>query len=103
MKFTPYHNQVLIKQEEEKETLHGNLIVPDNGKEKPLIGKVISVGPGLCNFYGNLIPMSSKVGDRVAFPSFGGQKITIEDEEFLIYKDPDIFGAIEEGNDERVF
>jgi len=96
MKFNPYHNQVFIKQEDETEKMYGNIIVPDAGKEKPLIGKVIAVGPGVFDLMGKLIPMTAKVGKKVAFPSFGGQKIMLKGEEFLIYKDSEIFGDIED-------
>lgn len=95
MKITPYHNQVVIKEVDESETMYGNIIVPDSGKEKPIIGIVIAVGPGIVNMMGNLIPMTSKVGKKVILPSFGGQKVTVNGEEFLIYKDQDIFGDIE--------
>lgn len=96
MKFNPYHNQVFIKQEDETEKIYGNIIVPDAGKEKPLLGKIIAVGPGVYDLMGNLIPMTARVGKKVAFPSFGGQKLMLKGEEFLIYKDTDLFGDIED-------
>ena len=37
MKIKPLHNHVVIKQQDETETMYGNIIVPDAGKEKPLI------------------------------------------------------------------
>ena len=96
MKFTLYHNQVLIKQEDETEKMYGNIIVPDTGKEKPLMGIVKAVGPGVYDLMGNLIPMIAKVGKNVTFPSFGGQKLTLKGEEFLLYKDSELFGDIED-------
>jgi len=36
MKIKPLHNHVVIKQQDETETMYGNIIVPDAGKEKPL-------------------------------------------------------------------
>jgi chaperonin GroES len=97
MKIKPLHNHVVIKQQDETESMYGNLIVPDAGKEKPLMGEVIAVGPGTPNLInGELIPMSLKVGELVAFPSFGGQKLTIKGEEYLIYKESDIFTILED-------
>jgi co-chaperonin GroES (HSP10) len=40
--------------------------------------------------------MSLKVGELVAFPSFGGQKLSIQGEDFLIYKEQDIFAVLED-------
>ena len=75
--------------------MYGNIIVPDAGKEKPLMGEVIAVGPGIVNINGSLIPNTLEVGQTVAFPSFGGQRITIEGEDYLIYKEQDIFAILE--------
>lgn len=94
MKIRPLHNHVVIKQQEESESQYGNIIVPDMGKDKPLIGEVLSVGPGLITSEG-LIPMSVRVGEIVAFSSFGGQKISIKGDEFIIMKDPDILVVLE--------
>ncbi len=38
MKIKPLHNHVVIKQQDETETMYGNIIVPDAGKKKPLMG-----------------------------------------------------------------
>ena len=95
MKITPLHNHVLIVQDEEKESMYGNIIVPDAGKEKPLMGTVVSSGPGLVNVYGTLIENKIKEGTKVLFPSFGGQRITVEGKEYLIYKEQDLLAIIE--------
>jgi chaperonin GroES len=95
MKIKPLHNHVVIKQQDESETMYGNIIVPDAGKEKPLMGEVIATGPGLININGVLIPNTLKVGQLVTFPSFGGQRISIEGDEYLIYKEQDIFAILE--------
>jgi chaperonin GroES len=95
MKIKPLHNHVVIKQQDESETMYGNIIVPDAGKEKPLMGEVVATGPGLININGVLIPNTLKVGQLVTFPSFGGQRISIEGDEYLIYKEQDIFAILE--------
>jgi len=89
------HNHVVIKELEESEQMYGNIIVSDAGKEKAMIGEVIASGPGIISMNGVLIPNTIKVGDIVAFPVFGGQRITINNEEYLIYKEQDIFVTLE--------
>ena len=96
MKIKPLHNHVIIKQHDESETMYGNIIVPDAGKEKPLMGEIVAVGPGLINMNGVLIPNTVQVGQKVSFPSFGGQKLSIQGEDFLIYKEQDIFAVLED-------
>jgi chaperonin GroES len=96
MQIKPLHNHVVIKQQDETETMYGNIIVPDAGKEKPLMGEIVAVGPGLINMNGVLIPNTVKVGQKVSFPAFGGQKLSIQGEDFLIYKEQDIFAILED-------
>jgi chaperonin GroES len=95
MQIKPLHNHVVIKQQDETETMYGNIIVPDAGKEKPLMGEVVAVGPGIINMNGILIPNTLEVGQVVAIPSFGGQRITIQGDDYLIYKEQDVFAIIE--------
>jgi chaperonin GroES len=95
MQIKPLHNHVVIKQQDETETMYGNIIVPDAGKEKPLMGEVVAVGPGIINMNGVLIPNTLEVGQVVAIPSFGGQRITIQGDDYLIYKEQDVFAIIE--------
>lgn len=94
MKLNPKHNHVVVKQQSKEEETVGNIIVPDMGKDLPLIGEVIAVGVGTYTINGELIPIQAKVGEKVAFPSFGGTKFTIKGEEFVVLKDQDILTAI---------
>ena len=95
MTIKPLHNHVVIKQQDETETMYGNILVPDAGKEKPLMGEVIAVGPGLTNFHGNLLPITIEVGQTVVFPAFGGTKMTIEGEEYVVMKEQDLLAILE--------
>mgnify|MGYP000017301387 CR=1 FL=1 len=45
-------NAVIIKPIEEEESTHGTIIVPDMGKEKALIGTIVSIGPGQSSYSG---------------------------------------------------
>jgi chaperonin GroES len=85
----------VIKQQDETETMYGNIVVPDLGKEKPLMGEVIASGPGLINLTGTLIPNTVEVGQTVIFPAFGGQKITVEGEEYVVCKEQDLIAILE--------
>ena len=95
MKIKPLHNHVVIKQQDETETMYGNIIVPDAGKEKPLMGEVIASGPGVVNMNGIVIPNTTEVGATVIFPAFGGQRITVEGEEYVVCKEQDLIAILE--------
>ncbi len=96
MTIKPLHNHVVIKQQDETETMYGNIIVPDAGKEKPLMGEVIAVGPGYYTITGDFIETEVEVGETVVFPSFGGQRITVKGEEYIVMKEQDLLAIIEE-------
>ena len=97
MKVIPLHNNVVIKQQDETETMYGNIIVPDAGKEKPLMGEVTAVGPGTYSVTGEkFLETTIKVGQLVAFPSFGGQRITVQGEEYIVCKETDLIAVLED-------
>jgi len=95
MNIKPLHNHVVIKQQDETETMYGNIVVPDLGKEKPLMGEIIASGPGLINLNGVLISNTVEVGQIVIFPAFGGQKITVDGEEYVVCKEQDLIAILE--------
>ena len=95
MKIIPLHNHVVIKQQEESEVMYGNIIVPDAGKERTLMGEVIASGPGLVNLHGVLIPNTIEVGATVIFPAFGGQRITVDGDEYVVCKEQDLIAILE--------
>ena len=95
MKIKPLHNHVVIKQQDETETMYGNIVVPDMGKEKPLMGEVIAVGPGMYSITGTWVDTSIRVGEIVVFPAFGGTKMTIDGEEFIVMKEQDLLAILE--------
>jgi chaperonin GroES len=95
MKIKPLHNHIVIKQQDETETMYGNIIVPDMGKEKPLMGEVVAVGPGVYTITGTWIETKVQVGEIVVFPAFGGTKMTVEGEEYVVMKEQDLLAILE--------
>ena len=96
MKFRPLHDRVVVKRIEAEEKTAGGIIVPDTAKEKPQEGEAIAVGPGGRDESGKLIPMEVKAGDRVLFGKWSGTEVKIDGIEYLIMKESDIMGVIEE-------
>jgi chaperonin GroES len=57
---------------------------------------VIAVGPGGRDEAGKLIPIDLKTGDRVLFGKWSGTEVKIDGVEYLIMKESDIMGVIEQ-------
>jgi chaperonin GroES len=96
MKFRPLHDRVVVKRIEAEEKTAGGIIIPDTAKEKPQQGEVVSVGPGGRDEAGKLIPIDVKAGDRVLFGKWSGTEIKLDGVEYLIMKESDIMGVIDE-------
>ncbi len=94
MAFRPLGDRVVIRRVEEEAKTKGGIIIPDNAKEKPQEGEVISVGPGARDEDGKRIPIDVAAGDRILFGKWSGSEVKIDGEELLIMKESDIMGVI---------
>ena len=95
----PLGDKIVILPQEEGEQTYGNIVVPDMGKEKPEMGKVLAVGPGRVSTNGTLIPNTLEVGNTVIVPKFGAQVVTIENETYIMASENDVLGIVKQ-NDE---
>ena len=96
MKFRPLHDRVVVKRIDAEEKTSGGIIIPDTAKEKPQQGEVVAVGPGGRDENGKLIPIDLKAGYRVLFGKWSGTEVKIDAVEYLIMKESDIMGVLED-------
>ena len=94
MNLKPLADRVIIKPAPADEKTKGGIILPDTAKEKPMQGEVIAVGPGKVTEDGKTIPLEVKVGDKVLYGKYSGTEVTIDDTEYLIMRESDIFAII---------
>jgi chaperonin GroES len=94
MKVVPLNDRVLVKRIEELQVTKGGIVIPDSAKEKPIEGKIISVGPGKMSDAGNRMTLQVKEGDRVLFGKYAGTEIKMEGEEYLMMREDDILAII---------
>jgi chaperonin GroES len=93
-KLRPLHDRVLVKRLEEREEMHGSILIPDSAKEKPQEGKVIAVGTGKMTEDGKSMPLAVKQGDRILFGKYSGSEVKLDGEEYLIMKEEDVLGVL---------
>ena len=94
-KLRPLADRVLIKRNKNEEQQFGGLILPDSSQSKQDMGIVLAVGPGKKDKDGKTIEITVKAGDHVMWDKYGGQEITIENEDFVIVKSEDIIAIVE--------
>jgi len=101
MKFRPLHDRVVVKRIDAEEKSTGGIIIPDTAKEKPSQGEIIAVGPGGRDEAGKLVPLDVHVGNRVLFGKWSGTEVKIDGVEYLIMKESDIMGVLEEAQTKK--
>ena len=95
MNLKPLHDRVLVERVEQEDRTKGGIIIPDTAQEKPMGGKVVSVGGGARNENGQVVALDVKKGDRILFGKWSGTEVKIDGKELLIMKESDIMGIIE--------
>ena len=95
MAFRPLHDRVVVEALEAEEKSAGGIIIPDTAKEKPMQGKVISVGPGSRDSDGKLVALSLKKGDLVLYGKWSGTEVKINGKDLLIMRESDVMGVLD--------
>ena len=96
MNIRPLYDRIVVNRLEEKETVQGGIIIPDTAKEKPQEGEVVAVGKGKRLEDGKLVPLDLKVGDRILFGKYSGSDIKLDGDEYLIMREDEVLGILDE-------
>ena len=95
-KFKPLFDRVLVQKLVAETTTRGGILLPEKSVGKMLQATVVAVGDGGRDQNGNVVPVSVSVGDSVLLPEYGGTKIEMNEQEYLIFRDTDILGKFED-------
>lgn len=88
MKFRPLDKRVVLERVEEDTKTTSGIIIPDNAKEKPLIGVVKAISKKIekeCDF---------KVGDKVVFDKYKGSEVKIDGKVYVVLDVEDLLGVL---------
>lgn len=96
MKIRPLQDRVVVKRMEEETKTAGGIVLPDSATEKPPKGEVVAVGPGRVLDNGEVRPIDVKVGDTVVFGKYASNTVKIDEDEYLILNESEIFGVLED-------
>lgn len=89
VKIQPLADRVLVEPAVAETKTSGGIIIPDTAKEKPQKGTVIAVGPGKKDE-----PLTVKVGDQILYGKYGGTDVTVDEKEYLIMRESDIYAIV---------
>ena len=88
-------DRIVVKPQEAEAKTAGGIVLPDSAKEKPLMGTVVSVGPGKMLDSGNRGAMSVKKKDVVLYSKYGGTDVEVDGTEYKIFRESEILGIVE--------
>jgi chaperonin GroES len=94
MPIQPLNEKIVVQRMEAEDKTAGGIILPDNAKEKPKQGKILSLGEGKVLDNGKRAPFQVKVGDKVLFTSYAGNEVTVDGKEYLIMTEDDILAIL---------
>ena len=95
MKIRPLHDRVLVELANAETKTAGGILIPDSATEKPVRGKVISVGKGKILESGEIRPLQVKAGDEVMFNKYSGTEVKMDGKTYLMMREEDILGIVE--------
>lgn len=74
---------VAVREEVQTKTASG-IYLPDNSQEKPVVAKVVSVGP----------KASLKVGDRIIYKDYATTEVKFDSIDYLIVREEDVLATL---------
>jgi chaperonin GroES len=95
-KLVPLGDRVVLRPKQKEEVTKSGIVLPDTAREKPQEGEVIAVGPGRVLDNGQRLDMELKVGQTVLYAKYAGTEFKLEDEEYLIVREPDVLAVVSE-------
>ncbi len=96
VKIRPLADRVLVKPLSRETVTKSGIVLPDTAKEKPQEGEILAVGPGKVLDNGKRVTLEVSVGQKILFARYAGTEIKVEDEEYLILRESDIMGIVEQ-------
>ena len=97
IKFQPLGDRVVVEREKSEGVTRGGIVLPDTAKDKPVRGRIISIGNGRLLDDGTRGKFQVKVGDRVLFTSYAGEELKgfqLGDRELMVMREEDILAVI---------
>ena len=88
MKFKPLGERVLVERLEEESKTSSGIIIPDNAKEKPLMGKVVAVSKQVAD------EKTLKENETIVFGKYAGSEIKLNNKEYIVLEVKDVLGVI---------
>lgn len=91
----PLEDRIVVKPLDAETKTASGIFLPESAKEKPMQGKVISVGPGKLLENGTRLTPTVRKGDTVVYGKYSGTEIEIKNVTHLIIRESELLGVID--------
>lgn len=91
----PLEDRIVVKPLDAETKTASGIFLPESAKEKPMRGKVISVGPGKLLENGVRLKPTVSKGDTVVYGKYSGTEIEIKNVTHLIIRESELLGMID--------
>jgi chaperonin GroES len=81
----PLADRVALVREEAATKTTSGIYLPDNAKEKPVVAKVVAIGPDVKGL---------KVDDKVVYKEYSTTELKVNGTEYLLVKEEDILAKV---------
>lgn len=89
----PMNDKVLILPDAAETVSKGGIVIPGVAQDKPTMGTVIAVGPGMIGVDGERHAPGVVFGDRVIYGKFAGVEIKVDDVPHRIMREAEILAV----------
>lgn len=94
-KFVPLEDRVVVKPSDIADQTKEGIHIPEQARQKPVTGTVLSVGPGKMLQSGMRAKPSVKQGDLVVYGKFAGTEIAVGADALLVMCESELMGVLE--------
>ena len=91
----PLEDRIVVKPLDAETKTASGIFLPESAKEKPMKGKVITVGPGNLLENGTRLAPTVSKGDTVVYGKYSGTEIEIKNVTHLIIRESELLGVID--------
>lgn len=95
MNVKPLDDRIVVRPVEKEAKTESGIYLPETSKERPMMGKVVAVGPGQRLDNGERAKPSVKKGDTVVFGKYAGTEVEVKGVEHLILRESELLGILD--------
>ena len=95
MLIKPIRDRILVKPADAETKTAGGLFIPNNAKEGPVRGTVVSTGTGRITDDGTVVPLVVSEGSTVMYLKGAGQTVKVDNTDHLILTEDQILAIVE--------